>query len=97
MGQESRRIERIRFSEEINFESMLTGENSKGIVYRAGSSTDISSSGLGLTSPYKAAEKEILKLLIPFRSLGITVPVFAEVMWVQPFEEHYRAGLRFLG
>jgi hypothetical protein len=96
MGQENRRIDRKSFSEEINFESMLTGENSKGIVYRTGSSTDISSNGLGLTDPYKATEGEILKLLIPFKALGISVPVFAEVMWVRPFEHHYKAGLRFL-
>ena len=76
---------------------MLTGENSKGIIYRNGSSTDISSEGLGLMAPYEMTEGEILKLLIPFKALDITVPVFAEVKWVQPFEQDYKAGLRFLG
>jgi hypothetical protein len=97
MEQESRKIARKHFSEEIHFESMLTGENRKGIVYRNGSSTDISSGGLGLITPYESTKGEILKLLIPFKALDITVPVFAEVMWTQPFEQHYKAGLMFLG
>ena len=96
MGQESRRIHRKGFSEEIAFESMLTGENRKGVVCLNGASTDISNGGLGLVAPYEAKQGEILKLMIPLRGLGVAVPVFAEVMWVQPFEASYKAGLRFL-
>ncbi len=96
MDQDSRKITRKGFSEEISFESMLTGENRTGVVCLNGSSTDISNGGLGLVAPYMAKQGEILKLLIPLSGLNVAVPVFAEVMWVQPFEGSYKAGLRFL-
>jgi len=59
--------------------------------------TDISSQGLGPIAPNEMTEGEILKLLISFKSIDVSVPVFAEVRWAQPFERDYKAGLRFLG
>ena len=75
---------------------MLTEQSGGCVVFRNGHSTDISHGGLGLTSTYKATEGEIVKLSIPLNGSDTTVPVFAEVMWVVPLNECYRAGLRFL-
>ena len=96
MTPEKRRDIRKEYPAEISFESMLAEESGSSVVFLNGRGSDISHGGLGLTSPYKATEGEIVKLSIPFNGLDITIPVFAEVMWVMPFNENYRAGLRFL-
>jgi hypothetical protein len=96
MSPENRKVNRKHFSEEISFESMVTGQSRRSLLCRNGSSMDVSNGGLGLVVPYETTKGEILKLLLPLKSLGVAVPVFAEVMWVKPFEQSYKAGLRFL-
>ena len=93
---DKRREIRKKYSGEIGFESMLAEKSEGTVVFRNGRGADISHGGLGLTGLYRATEGEIVKLSIPFNGLDITVPVFAEVMWVVPFDESYRVGLRFL-
>jgi hypothetical protein len=96
MTREKRRDIRKEYLEEISFESMLTDQSGRGVVIHSGRSMDMSRGGLGLASTYKATEGEVVKLSIPLNRSDMTVPVFAEVMWVMPFNEYYKAGLRFL-
>ena len=75
---------------------MLAGGHGKTVASRTGQAVDIGHGGLGLVSPYSPTEGEVLKLSIPLKDPEVTLPVFAEVMWVSPSDEYYRAGLRFL-
>jgi len=96
MTEDRRRGIRKEYTQAISFESRLAGGQGKTVALRAGQAVDIGHGGLGLVTPYGPAEGEVLKLSIPLKDPEVTLPVFAEVMWVTPFKEQYRAGLRFL-
>jgi hypothetical protein len=96
MRPEQRKDVRKEYVKEISFESMLAERNDKGAMIRNGRSMDISHGGISLLAHHKSIEGEILKLSVPLNDLDITVPIFAEVIWVTEFQENYRAGLRFL-
>ena len=96
MNENKREHIRKEYSEEIGFESMLAGSIRDAVVLRSGSTMDISHGGLGLVTSYRPAEGEVVRLSIPLKDPEVTLPVFAEVIWVEPFNEYYRAGLRFL-
>jgi hypothetical protein len=57
---------------------------------------DISSCGLGMKTRYALREGSVLKFFLPMRELEVTIPVFAQVMWSKPSNDHFRVGLRFL-
>jgi hypothetical protein len=96
MRDEKRRGTRKEFSGVISFASMTTGRKGMMVAYRNGHCKDIGSGGLGLLTPYKSTVGEILNLSVPFADLDVTVPVWAEVMWVAPLGGHYGTGVRFL-
>jgi len=96
MTEDRRRDTRKEYKQEVSFESMLAGEQGKTVALRTGQAVDIGHGGLGLVSQYSPTEGEVLKLTIALKDPEVTLPVFAEVMWVSPFNGQYRAGLRFL-
>jgi len=95
MTEDRRRDIRKEYKQEIGFESMLAGEQGRSVASRTGQAVDIAHGGLGLVTPYSPAQGEVLKLSIPLKDPEVTLPVFAEVMWVTSSDGYYRAGLRF--
>jgi hypothetical protein len=65
-------------------------------VRKHGTGVDISSCGLGMKTKYALREGSVLKFFLPMRKLKVTIPVFAQVMWSMPANDHFRVGLRFL-
>jgi len=96
MAEDRRKDIRKEYTKEMSFESMLAGEQGQGIASRTGQAVDIGQGGLGLVTPYSPTQGEVLKLSIPLKDPEVTLPIFAEVMWVTSSDEYYRAGLRFL-
>lgn len=96
MTPEQRKDIRREYLKEISFESMIAERDKNNVVCRNGHSADISHGGLGLVTSHKSIEGEILKLSVPFNDPDITLPVYAEVIWVKPHREYYKTGLRFL-
>ena len=96
MSQDNRRQTRKKFTEQICAESLLTGASQKSVVAREFSGVNISDGGLGIITAHQWAVGDVIKLSLPLKGLGITVPVFTEVLWIKPFEDNYLAGLRFL-
>jgi hypothetical protein len=65
-------------------------------IQRNGLCLDISDDGLGFTVDVPLKKGEIIKLLIPASTARTSVPVFSEVIWARPTNDHFRTGLRFL-
>jgi hypothetical protein len=65
-------------------------------VKQNGTGVDISSCGLGMKTKYALRQGSVLKFFLPMRKLEVTIPVFAQVMWSMPANDHFRVGLRFL-
>ena len=57
---------------------------------------DISSCGLGIKTKHVLAEGSVVKFYFPIKEVEITIPVYAQVMWSMPTNDHFRVGLRFL-
>lgn len=93
---EKRADMRSEYSEEISFELLLVEGGKRSIAFRRGCTVDIGHGGLGLMTTHKSKKGEIVKLSMRFSDREVTLPVLAEVMWVTPFNESYRTGLRFL-
>ena len=95
MASERRKSARQPYSKEIDFEAMIAGTKKVGIAHHRAHCLNISQGGLEITSQFKLREGEILKLSIPLKR-HVTLPVFAEVMWMKPDADTFRAGMRFL-
>lgn len=95
MTSDRRKSARQPYSKEIDFEAMIAGTKKVGIAHHRAHCLNISQGGLGITSRFKLREGEILKLSIPFKK-HVALPVFAEVMWMKPEADTFRAGMRFL-
>ncbi len=93
---EKRLKERKRFKRPFTFET-IKGELSVMREIRGkGVSLDLSEEGMGIESDKSFEKGEVIKLHFPIPRMGISIPVFAEVMWVKAKEDRVRAGLRFL-
>jgi hypothetical protein len=57
---------------------------------------DISSGGIGITTPQALRVGEVVKVEYPLNGSGMTLPVYSEVVWTQAAQGTARAGLRFL-
>ncbi len=86
---------RKTFRRSIPFEK-IAGKLNQQNIKRSGISLDISDGGLGFNTDVSLEKGEIVKLLIPASKARITVPVFSEVIWARPANDHFRTGLRFL-
>jgi len=49
-----------------------------------------------MTVDFAFKEGEIVKLFFSARKVRVHLPVFAEVVWSVPTNDHFRIGLRFL-
>ena len=90
-----RLCERKMFDESFSFEMSVVEARGKN-VKQNGIGVDISSCGLGMKVRRSLQEGSVLKFYLPMREWEITVPVFAQIMWSKPDDEHFRVGLKFL-
>ena len=92
---EKRDSERKSFNSQVHFRLTAANSKQKTDVKYVGRGADISKYGLGLISEVHLEKGDILQVLLP--AIGdITLPVFAEVRWLVPFNS-FRVGLQFLG
>ncbi len=90
---EQRIAERKKFTRPLDFK-VSTVES--GTVIRKSRGVDISSCGLGMTSDYRLTQGMVLRISLPVDDIGITLPLFAEVVYVSPIRKSFRTGLVFL-
>ncbi len=95
MASDKRKRARQPYSEQVDFEAMIAGTKKVKVAHHRAYCLNISQGGMGITSRFKLREGEVLKLSIPFGK-DVTLPVFAEVVWMKPEADAFRAGLRFL-
>ena len=91
----TRACTRKSFKHPVSFE-LGASEKTLHDVKREGICVDISACGLGVETVHEVPNGAVLKFHIPVRELEITIPVFAQVMWSKPTDDHFRMGLRFL-
>lgn len=87
-----RLTERRIFNQPLSFE--ISDVNSFEIIRKNALGVDISSAGLGLTTEHALKKGEVLKVYIP--SADTVLPSYAEVVWSEPTDDYWRAGLHFL-
>jgi len=87
--------ERKPFNSQVHFRLSAVNSKQKTHVQYVGRGVDISEYGLGLISEVHLEKGDILQVLLPAIS-DTTLPVFAEVRWLVPFNS-FRVGLQFLG
>ena len=96
MKQDRTRVcDRKNLDQSLSFEvSAIQGKSKDG--KENGVTVDISSCGLGIKTEHALEEGSVLKFNFPIREVEVTIPVYAQVMWSMPTNDHFRAGLRFL-
>ena len=92
---DKRLCDRKMFDQSFSFEMSIVEARGKKIKQSA-TGVDISSCGLGMKTKYALREGSVLKFFLPMREAEATIPVFAQVMWATPANDHFRVGLRFL-
>lgn len=95
MASDRRKSARQPYGKQVDFEAMTAGTKKVGTARHRAHCLNISQGGMGITSEFKLKEGEVLKLFVPFKK-QVALPVFAEVMWMKPETDTYRAGMRFL-
>jgi PilZ domain-containing protein len=92
---EHRLTPRQSFEQTVQLERsrFFTGENAT--VYEIGQVLDISPLGLGIKTESHLQPKEMVRVYLPVQAVDIPLPVFSEVRWVKPHNQHYLAGLQF--
>lgn len=90
-----RLCERKMFNESFSFEMSVVETIGKNVKQDC-VGVDISSCGLGMKTGHSLLEGSVLKFYLPMREWEITIPVFAQIMWSKPDDDHFRIGLRFL-
>ena len=90
-----RTCDRKTFDQPFSFEISSIEVKPKRIEDN-GIGVDISSCGLGMKTRQAVKEGSVLKFYLPMREWEITIPVYAQVMWASPANDHFRVGLRFL-
>ena len=90
-----RLYDRKMFDQPFSFEISVV-DAGRNNVKQNGVGVDISSSGLGMKTRRSFQDGSVLKFYLPMREWEITIPVFAQVMWSKPDDDHFRVGLRFL-
>jgi len=93
---EKRLNERKKFNRFVPFVTIKGDLDRVRYIKGDGFSLDISEGGLGFKADRSFRIGDILKISLPMPRINISIPVFAEVMWVKPKEDHFRAWLRFL-
>jgi hypothetical protein len=93
---EKRSNKRKYFDVLIPFELSFAKEGVSGNTREFGRGIDISSGGLGLCTKFDLKKGWILRLYLPVDKGGADLPVFSQVVWVNPVGDQVKAGLRFL-
>jgi len=91
----NRLCDRKMFNQPFSFEISTLEARVKNLK-RNGAGVDISSCGLGMKTRHALQEGSVLKFYLPVREWDITIPVYGQVMWAKPADDHFRVGLRFL-
>jgi hypothetical protein len=92
---EKRVCDRKIFAQPVSFQiSAIEGKIEN--IKKNSIAIDISSHGVGIKTKYVLAEGSVVKFYFPIKEAGITIPVYAQVMWSMHTNEHLRAGLKFL-
>ena len=91
----TRGCDRKNIDQPLSFEISAVQRRSMD-TKKNGVTVDISSCGLGIKTKYALEEGSVLKFNFPIREVEVTIPVYAQVMWSVPANDHFRAGLRFL-
>lgn len=84
------------FHQPIPFEQVTTPLEPLNNIRKSGAGSDLSNNGAGMTVDFAFKEGEIVKLFFSARKVRVHLPVFAEVVWSVPTNDHFRIGLRFL-
>jgi hypothetical protein len=92
---EKRVCDRKIFAQPVSFQINAIEGKIKNIK-KDSIALDISSCGLGIKTKYVLAEDSVIKFYFPIKELEITIPVYAQVMWSMPTNDHFRVGLKFL-
>jgi hypothetical protein len=92
---EKRQDQRKGFQQTIEF-ALSAAHPSTNSLEQKGLGIDISSGGIGLETVDKLQRDDVVKLSVPLGLTSVNIPAFAEVRWVEAFDERYRIGLRFL-
>jgi hypothetical protein len=92
---DKRLCERKMFNRVFSFEISDIPAYSEPVEQK-GYGIDISSCGVGIKTDQAVRNGSVLKFNLPMRETDITIPVFAQVMWSKPSNDHFRVGLRFL-
>lgn len=95
-GKEKRIYKRKQFEKLFYFETIETEFDQIKHIKKSGFSVDISEGGLGIKLQEALMEGEILKIFFPISEINISIPIFAEVMWIGEEGKNFRIGLRFL-
>ena len=93
--EKTRVCDRKSFDQPVSFEIGAIEGKIKNIGKNS-IAVDISSRGLGIKTKYVLAEGSVVKFYFPIKEVEITIPVYAQVMWSMPTNDHFRVGLRFL-
>jgi hypothetical protein len=94
---DKRRLRREEFSQPINLEYIFQESDRFKNIEHVGQGIDISSGGLGVSTPFPLSEGQIVRLTIPLQNSDIHLPIFSEVVWATDAKGGCRAGLQFLG
>jgi hypothetical protein len=92
---DKRICERKMFNRAFSFEINYTPADSEPFEQKS-YGIDISSCGVGIQTDHAVQNGSVLKFNLPMREVEVTIPVFAQVMWSMPANDHFRVGLRFL-
>lgn len=93
---EKRTDTRESLAQPISFELSLVADGKMDNVLIQGLGVDLSSGGMGMTSPVPLKGGQVVKIFFPVTEGPTRVPVLTEVMWTKYCAGEYRSGLRFL-
>ena len=93
--EKTRGCDRKMFDQPLSFEIGAVEGKIKNIEKNT-IAVDISSCGLGIKTNCVLPEGSVVKFYFPIKEVEITIPVYAQVMWTMPRNDHFRVGLRFL-
>jgi hypothetical protein len=94
--QNKRKIRRNEFIEPVQLSLLQEKSGISKIIEKKAQGIDISSQGLGILTRSVLKKGDVLKVSLPARTEGISIPVFSEIVWVRRQEKAYRVGLLFL-
>jgi len=93
--EEKRSFGRKTICKAVTLETSMANYSPGSIHLETGLGVDISQGGIGLITECLLVEGNLLKLYFPVAETKTSLPVYAQVMWAQPANGKFRAGLSF--